>query len=168
MLLSYSMKFRRKIILNSFKFSCLDFKFRTGFYNTWHVTSTNHQGSICCCNRYSKIFFPRKFKRFLCVLYAYDAFFSSLILGFLHSNMIDFDSCGLDQNNCRFSLDDLSMKCSVLTLHGVLKHRRRMDVTVVMQKICSGSRLFLSDFQWLIKCYYFVSLGSFTVFFGIK
>lgn len=63
--------------------------------------------------------------------------------------MIVFAICGLDHNNCRFSLVDASVKCSELATCGGWRHRRQMDVTVVIQKICGGSRLLVSGFQRL-------------------
>lgn len=46
-----------------------------------------------------------------------------------------------------FSLVHVPVKCSELAIHGVLRHRRQVDVTLVMQKICGGSRLLVSGFQ---------------------
>lgn len=41
------------------------------------------------------------------------------------------------------------MECSKLTVHGVLRHGRQVDMSVVMQKICGENRLLVSGFQRL-------------------
>lgn len=70
------------------------------------------------------------------------------ILDFLQSNKV-FAIYGLDHNNYRFCLVDASIKCSELAIHGVLRHRRQVDITVVTQKICCESRLLVSCFPRL-------------------
>lgn len=75
-------------------------------------------------------------------------FISLFILDFLQSNRIALAFIVLT-TIIRFSLVDASMECSKLAVHGVLRHGRQVDMSVVMQKICGESRLLVSGFQRL-------------------
>lgn len=121
MVLSYNIKFRINMFLNSFKISSLDCKItRTGFYNTLCISSAGDQNFTLGIIGF--FFLENRF----CLSYVHELLFHPS--SFLISCKV-FAIFAFVHNNCRFSLVDMFIKCSQLAIHAVLRHRRQVDVT---------------------------------------